>query len=111
MAVKERETKQESRQVRKVRQKLEKVLQEEHTHFNTKELGEVKHSIYQWIARHEPERVSIKNKSFSLFDENKHSSSPESQYVRSLLEDLKKGFNKKSRRFKLAGRVKAKTQS
>lgn len=106
MAVKERENKQESRQVKKVRQKLEKVLEEEHKHFNTEELAGVKHTIYQWIARHQPERVTIKNKSFTLFDENQHPSALQSQYVQSLMEDLKKGLSKKEKRGKLSGRVK-----
>lgn len=111
MVVKERESKQESRQVKKVREKLEKVLQEEHSHFNKEELNEVKHTIYQWIARHEPERVSIKNKSFTLFDENQHSSPLQSHYVQSLMEDIKEGFAKKAGKTKLAGRVKNPKQS
>lgn len=111
MAVKEHETKPESRHIKKVREKLEKVLQEEHSHFNQEELSEVKHSIYQWIARHEPERVSIKNKSFTLFDENRHPSPLQSHYVQSLLKELKQEGAKKPQKTKLAGRVKISKKS
>jgi lysyl-tRNA synthetase class I len=78
----------ESKKVQKVRNKLEKVLHEEHTHFNSETLREVRNTIHKWIARHEPERVSIENKTFTLFDENKHSSRTKSNYVNHLLHDL-----------------------
>ena len=79
----------ESKVVQKVRKKLEKVLNEEHAHFNSETLREVRKTIHKWIARHEPERISIENKTFTLFDENKHSSKTKSDYVNHLLHNLK----------------------
>jgi len=75
----------ESKKIRKVRKKLEKVLQEEHTHFNRATLNEVRENIHKWIARHEPERISTEEKTFALFDENRHPCEVKSKFVKHLI--------------------------
>ncbi len=94
----------ESKKVLKVRKKLEKVLDEEHTHFNSETLREVRNTIHKWIARHEPERVSIENKTFTLFDENQHPCKTKSNYVNHLLHDIEHEVEEEQKR-NLAGRV------
>lgn len=96
----------ESKKVQKVRKKLEKVLDEEHSHFNSDSLKEVRNSIHKWIARHEPERVSIENKTFKLFDENEHPSKTRSHYVHHLLHDIEHEVEEEEdKRNTLLGRI------
>ncbi|MEC7839312.1 MAG: hypothetical protein VX777_04655 [Chlamydiota bacterium] len=94
----------ESKQVNKVRKKLEKVLQEEHSHFNRKALDEVRENIHKWIARHEPERVSTEEKTFTLFDENRHPCEVKSNYVKNLMDNLMHE-SKEEEKASLLGRV------
>lgn len=99
----------ESKKVQKVRKKLEKVLNEEHAHFNSETLREVRNTIHKWIARHEPERISIENKTFTLFDENQHSSKTKSNYVNHLLHALEHEVEvEEEQRNRLLGRVRHK---
>lgn len=96
----------DSRQVEKVRKKLEKVLQEEQSHFNNETLNEMRNSIHKWLNRHEPERESTEEKTFTLFDENKHSSEIKSKFVLNLLQELKTETDKEKEKLgSLAGRV------
>ncbi len=96
----------ESKQIKKVRKKLEKILEEEHSHFNRETLNEVRDNIYKWIARHEPERVSTKEKTFKLFDENAHSSNVKSAYVKHLQQDLEaKAEQEELEKNSLLGRI------
>lgn len=96
----------ESKKVQKVRKKLEKVLNEEHSQFNSETLREVRNTIHKWIARHEPERISVENKTFTLFDENRHSTKTKSAYVKHLRSDLRHATEEEEdRKGRLKGRV------
>ena len=99
----------ESKQIEKVRKKLEKVLREEHAHFNKETLAEVRENIHKWLNRHEPERLSSETKSFTLFDENRHPSEVKSKFVQNLLNELQnKPAESEKEIHKLQGRVKYK---
>lgn len=102
MAVKAKE----SKKIEKIRKKLEKVLNEEHRHFNSETLREVRNSIKKWINRHESERISLENKTFKLFDENEHPSETKSYFVKHLLSDIEQESEvEEEERSKLLGRV------
>ncbi len=85
----------ESRQVEKVRRKLAKVLEEEHSHFNKENLQNVRASIHKWLNRHETDRfdsaeqhVEAEERIFT-FNENKNPSEVRSKFVLNLLNELK----------------------
>lgn len=97
----------ESKAVQKARKKLEKMLSEEQAHFNQDTLKEVRNAIHKWLARHEPERVTITDKTFTPFDENQLPSTTRSDYIQQLLQNIKAEAESEAveRRRLLPGRV------
>jgi hypothetical protein len=91
----------ESEQVMKARKKLERKIQEQNRHMTSEALRQMALLIEQQLVRHARERISLKSKEISLFDENRHSAKVKSKFVTQLLGTLK-GPTKKS----LKGRVK-----
>jgi hypothetical protein len=81
----------ESKQVQKARKKLKLQILEEHKLLTENALKKVSNDIKQWISRHASERVQLKEKDISLFDENKHSAKVHSRFVKHLLTDLAEG--------------------
>lgn len=94
----------ESKHVEKVREKLKKRLDEEHSHINNESLREMRYLNNEWINRHEPERVNLKDKTFKRFDENRHPMEPRSHYVLDLLRSIQEEASEGERR--LRGRIK-----
>lgn len=80
----------ESRQVEKARRKLKLQIQEEHQLVTEAALHKVSQDIKNWISRHAEERIKLKQKDISLFDENQHSAKIHSRYVKHLLQELVK---------------------
>lgn len=78
----------ESKQVEKARRKLKMQIEEEHKLITEAALREVSKDIKNWISRHAQERIVLKQKEISLFDENQHSAKVHSRYVKHLLQDL-----------------------
>jgi lysyl-tRNA synthetase class I len=62
----------ESFKTKKVREKLIKHFQKLDAQVTEYELNKRISDIHRWISRHAPERISFKEKSFSLFDENQN---------------------------------------
>ncbi|MEX1012679.1 MAG: hypothetical protein WDZ27_03200 [Waddliaceae bacterium] len=79
----------ESKAIQKARQKLKKQFDEENRLINEKALSRMRQAIEIYIKRHADERISLKSKEISLFDENKHPAKVKSQYVLHLIHDLK----------------------
>lgn len=78
----------ESKQVEKARKKLKMQLQEENKLVTEAALKRVSHDIKIWISRHAQDRVQLKQKEISLFDENQHSEKIHSKFVKHLLKEL-----------------------
>lgn len=78
----------ESKQVEKARRKLKMQIQEEHQLVTETALREVSQDIKNWISRHAQDRIKLKQKEISLFDENQHPAKVHSRYVKHLLHDL-----------------------
>jgi len=95
----------ESKKVRKVRKKLEQLLEEEHRAFTPERLAKVSENIHKWINRHDNERIDIKSKTFRLFDQNLHSAPTQSRYVNELMEQIKKDYSIEDSLQSLRGRI------
>lgn len=95
----------ESRQVQKARLKLRNQLLEEHKLFTENALRKVSEDIKNWISRHAKDRIKLKEKEISLFDENKHSAKTHSRYVQNLLEELSHSSSTLHAENTLLGRV------
>lgn len=93
----------ESAQVLKARKKLLQQMADENKHVTAQALDKIRKSIHYWIARHASERVSLKSKEITLFDENRHSAKPQNKFILNLLQNLKDSPQQKSK--KLAGRI------
>jgi hypothetical protein len=78
----------ESKQVEKARRKLKMQIQEEHQLVTETALQGVSEEIKNWISRHAQERVRLKQKDISLFDENQHPAKVHSRYIKHLLHEL-----------------------
>lgn len=95
----------ESPQVLKMRRKLKKQMVEEHRHVTPKALKETRRIMENWIARHQGERIDLKNKTIAVFDENLHSAKTHSKYVLHLLSTLKHAKPKTKSTKDLSGRI------
>ncbi len=62
----------ESVKTKKAREKLRKRLLELERKVTTQALERKNMEIHRWIARHAPQRVVLRSKNISLFDENKN---------------------------------------
>lgn len=88
---------QESVQIRRARRKLKKQLQEEEKKITPEALQKVSESIYLWLSRHSEERIALKDKNITLFDENQHSAKIKSKFIDSLLKDLQRKSESENR--------------
>lgn len=70
----------ESRQVRRAREKLKKNLEIEHQKFTTESLNEMAKKIRSSIVRHHSESF-LKTRKFTLFDENSHTAKTRSKQI------------------------------
>lgn len=78
----------ESLKTKKVREKLKKHFEKLDKQVTQQELSRKISEIHRWISRHAMQRVSIKLKSFSLFDENQNTAQI-SQKIAALTVQLK----------------------
>lgn len=79
----------ESRQVQKARRKLKHQIAEENKHMTPKALQKMRRVIEYWISRHYQDRVTLKNKEISVFDENKHPAKIHSKFITNLMKNIK----------------------
>jgi hypothetical protein len=96
MALSEKERKKhiadESPKTRKAREKLKKQLDAFDKKVTPQALEKKVIEMQRWIARHASTRVVLKNKSFSLFDENQNAAEL-SMRVGQLADQIKKEFH------------------
>lgn len=91
----------ESAQVNKARKKIKRQLEAGEKRINPESLKVMREIIEKQIARHQLERVDLKERLVTLFDENKHPVQTKSRFILRLLGELKKGSKKD-----LEGRIK-----
>lgn len=85
---KKREIAEESAKTRKAREKLKKQLEGIDQLITPQALEKKTIEIHRWIARHASQRVVLRSKAISLFDENQNAAKL-SQRVAALAEQLK----------------------
>jgi hypothetical protein len=79
----------ESVKLRKAREKLKKQLEAYDRKITPQALEKKTIEIHRWIARHASQRVVLKSKSISLFDENQNAATV-SQRVSGLVNQIQK---------------------
>ena len=87
----------ESSKIVKARKKLEGQMAVENKLITTQALGNIRKSMHDWIARHHGERVSLKKKSITLFDENEHPARPQNKFILNLLKNISSKAKKSSK--------------
>lgn len=80
----------ESLQTKKAREKLKRKLEDQDKKITPQALEKKSIEIHDWIARHADERVSLKEKSISLFDENQNAAKL-SEKITKVAEQIRKG--------------------
>lgn len=83
----------ESAQIKKYRRKLQKQLENEKTQMTEAALKKAKDSMQLWISRHQSERINLKDKTITLFDENRHPARTESKFVHDLFSRIRHDTN------------------
>lgn len=89
----------ESAKTRKVREKLQKHWVDFEKRTTADALNKIIEEIHRWIARHAHQRVSLRNKNISLFDENQNAakiSQKVSEFAQKLRADWKKNSDSAS---------------
>ena len=100
----------ESSQILKARQKIKKQLEAAEKRINPDALKKMRHLIERQLARHSTERINLKKRHITLFDENRHPAKTESKFVMSLLRHIKEEKPKKAKK-QLEGRVTSMNES
>lgn len=95
----------ESAQVQKARKKIKDQLADAEKRINPEALHEMARIIQLQLSRRSSERINLKNKTVTLFDENQHSAKTESKFVNRLLKQIKQKIIDPSYK-QLEGRVK-----
>lgn len=85
----------ESPKTRKAREKLKRQLEALEKKVTPQALEKKAIEIQRWIARHASNRIALKSKSISLFDENQNAAGL-SQRVSQLADQIQKDFNPSS---------------
>lgn len=83
----------ESEKTRRARKYLEKQKKSRDKKLSSKELNKKTAEIHRWIERHVSQRVVLRNKSISLFDENRNTAE-ETPRISKVAGDLKKRLTK-----------------
>lgn len=86
----------ESAQVQKFRRKLQKQLEKEHAKMSDAALKKVKETLLIKLSLQRDSRINLRDKTFSLFDENRHSAPIESDFIQNLFSELRKPAKKDS---------------
>lgn len=71
----------ESPQIQKARNKLKKKLHIEQKKFTSEALENMTNKIRMMISKHHPEKSYLKQKKFTLFDENTHTAKTKSKHI------------------------------
>jgi hypothetical protein len=81
----------ESPQIKRYRRKLKEQIEHEHEIMNEAALKKVKQSIIQRLTRTNYERISLQDKTITLFDENRHPEPIHSKFVNQLFAQIRDG--------------------
>lgn len=88
---KKKELANESLKTRKAREKLQKRFELMDAHITKEAVEKKTHEIHRWISRHADRRVSLRDKSISLFDENQNAAAA-SLKIAKAIEELQKEY-------------------
>jgi len=86
----------ESPQIQKARKKIKRQLQAADKRINPETLAAMRQLIKLQLARHQPERIALKSRQVTIFDENQHPAKTESRFVTHLLQQLQQGEDQPS---------------
>jgi arylamine N-acetyltransferase len=78
----------ESEQVKRARRKLKKKLAEVDNLVTPEALSRMSEEIHLWISKHIKDRIDLKDKNISLFDENQNVAKVTNRYIQKLKETL-----------------------
>lgn len=78
----------DSPQVQKARKKIKQQLDKADKRINAEALSEMSRLIQRQMQRKATDRVNLKSKTVTFFDENRHPAKTESKFVRRLLKQL-----------------------
>lgn len=81
----------ESPQIKRYRRKLKEQIEQEHEIMNETALKKVKQSILTRLTRESSNRISLEDKSITLFDENRHPEPIHSEFVAELFNKIRSG--------------------
>lgn len=98
----------ESPQIKKARQKILRQIEAAEKRINPEALDRMSLLIKRQLTRHSPERISLKSKSITLFDENRHSAQTESRFIKRLMQQIE---HPKHKGANLEGRISSMEQS
>lgn len=79
----------ESAQIHKARQKIQEQLIAAEKRTSPQALENMAKIIEKQLARRKPERITLKGRQITLFDENQHPAKTESKFVLKLLNQIK----------------------
>ena len=85
----------ESQLVKRARDKLKKKFEEADKLITPEALKKVSQEIHRWISTHIKNRVNLKDKNISLFDENQNVANVSSKYISTLKNSLIENAPKK----------------
>ncbi len=80
----------ESKQVKRAREKLKKKIEDANRLVTPEALAKMTEEIHLWISKNIKERVDLKGKNISLFDENENVASVSSRYIGRLRTTIKR---------------------
>ena len=86
--VKESSKAKESPQIPKARRKLKQQMASEQKAVTASALDKMAKNIEYWLNRHKTERIELKDKAITLFDENRHSARIHSKFIKQMLQNL-----------------------
>lgn len=93
----------ESSQILKARKKLKQQIADENKFITSQALDHIRKSIHLWLSRHSTERLSLKDKEITLFDENRHPAKTQNKFIATMIKNLKHSPKKGSKA--LEGRI------
>lgn len=96
----------DSKQVQRAREKIAKKIAKDEAKIDQRALEEMKQAIKHRIDRFAKDRVPLKDKSITLFDEKTHIAKIRSRFIKNLETTLRKEAQSTSSFNKLIGRIK-----
>ena len=96
----------ESLQIRRARKKIKQQLDESEKQTNEEALHKMSKIIQRQLARRSVDRIDLRTKTITLFDENQHPAKTESKFINRLMSQLKQKYHKEASLKPLEGRIK-----